>query len=188
MEPGQPDAREEVPASSGEPELDFDVFFRRAYPQLVRGLAIAWGPDVAADVVQEAFVRAHRKWSHVSRLERPTAWVRRVAVNLLVDNHRRRKFERRVQAMSPAGVPWVPSVEDGYELEVAEALATLPERQRLAVGLYYLLDLPVSEVARQMRVPEGTAKAALFDARKALRSRMTRSPDTATDQTRPGDQ
>jgi DNA-directed RNA polymerase specialized sigma24 family protein len=108
MEPGPPDPSGEVVPPSGEPQLEFEPFFRRAYPDLVRGLTISWGPDIAADVVQEAFIRAHRHWSKVAALDSPTAWVRRVAVNLLVDDHRRRKFERRYQAFSGEEA-WVPA-------------------------------------------------------------------------------
>lgn len=172
MEPGHPDSSEELPAPSGEPQLEFDVFFRRAYPELVQSLSVSWGPDIAADVVQEACIRAHRRWSRVSTLDNPKAWVRRVAVNLLVDDHRRRKYESRLAAMAPASAPWVPSAADGYSPDVAAALATLPERQRLVVALYYLLDMPVAEVAEEIRVAEGTVKSALHDARKVLRERL----------------
>ena len=172
MEPGHPETPEELPAPSGEPVLEFDVFFRRAYPQLVNGLSMAWGPDIAADVVQEACIRAHRKWAHVSTLDNPTAWVRRVAINLLVDDHRRKKYERRAKKALGDGTTWAPSPEDGYAPEVSAALATLPERQRLIVAMYYLLDMPVAEVARLTRVAEGTVKSALHDARRVLKTRL----------------
>jgi RNA polymerase sigma-70 factor, ECF subfamily len=178
MEPGHPDPPEEVAPPTAEPELEFEPFFRRAYPELVKGLTVSWGPEVAADVVQEALIRAHRRWSHVSKLDNPTAWVRRVAVNLLVDNHRRKKYEKRARnAREGAESAWVPSPEDGYRPEVAAALATLPERQRLAMALYYLFDLPVAEVAELMRITEGTVKSALHDARKVLRGRLQVVPD-----------
>lgn len=176
MEPGSPDQAEQdlqddylVP--SAEPQEEFELFFRRAYPQLVQGLTISWGPEIAADVVQEAFIRAHRRWKKISQYDDPQAWVRRVAVNLLVDDHRRKRYERRALATNGAG--WVPSPEDGYAPDVAAAVASLPPRQRLIVGLYYLLDLPIAEVAELTRLNEGTVKSALHDARKTLRNRLT---------------
>lgn len=177
MEPGSPETPEEAAAPWGEPQEEFEPFFRRVYPQLVQGLAISWGPEIAADVVQEALIRAHRRWSRVSTLDNPMAWVRRVAVNLLVDDHRRRKYERRAASMSSTATAWVPSPDDGYAPDVAAALATLPERQRLMVGLYYLLDLPVADVAELTRVAEGTVKSALHDARRVLRARLQVATD-----------
>jgi len=172
MEPGYPETPEEHPAPSAEPQLDFDMFFRRAYPELVKGLSVAWGPEITADVVQEACIRAHRRWTHVSSLDNPTAWVRRVAINLLVDDHRRKRYEKRARRVLGTGQQWVPSPEDGYTPEVAAALASLPPRQRLIVGMYYLLDMPVAEVARLTRVAEGTVKSALHDARRVLKERL----------------
>jgi DNA-directed RNA polymerase specialized sigma24 family protein len=44
----------------------------------------------------------------------------------------------------------------------------LPEEQRVAVALYYLLGMPVAEVARETNAPVGTVKARLSRARTAL--------------------
>jgi RNA polymerase sigma-70 factor, ECF subfamily len=48
----------------------------------------------------------------------------------------------------------------------------LPRRQREAVTLHYLVDLPVAQVARLMGCREGTVKAHLAHARKALRAQL----------------
>jgi RNA polymerase sigma-70 factor (ECF subfamily) len=48
------------------------------------------------------------------------------------------------------------------------ALATLPLEQRQVVVLHHLLDLPVEEVARVLRLPVGTVKSRLGRARQAL--------------------
>ena len=65
------------------PNDDFDAFFLARYDSLTRSLAAAFGDrEVAAEAVQEAFVRAYTRWRRVRRLDNPTAWVRRVAINL----------------------------------------------------------------------------------------------------------
>lgn len=48
------------------------------------------------------------------------------------------------------------------------ALRRLPEEQRTALALYYLLGMPVAEVARQTEAPVGTVKARLSRGRAAL--------------------
>jgi RNA polymerase sigma-70 factor (ECF subfamily) len=55
-------------------------------------------------------------------------------------------------------------------LDVLTALRSLPERQRQAVVLHYLLDCPVATVADLMSVSEGAVKAHLFKARATLRT------------------
>jgi RNA polymerase sigma-70 factor (ECF subfamily) len=50
-----------------------------------------------------------------------------------------------------------------------EALATLPERQRLAVVLFDAEGYPQAEIASMLGIPEGTVKSDVFHGRRALR-------------------
>jgi DNA-directed RNA polymerase specialized sigma24 family protein len=52
--------------------------------------------------------------------------------------------------------------------EVWDAVASLPSRQRTAVALRYILDLPEAEVAKVMKVSRGSASASLTAARRRL--------------------
>lgn len=51
-------------------------------------------------------------------------------------------------------------------------MRSLPERQRQAVVLHYLVDSPLVAVADAMGISEGAVKAHLFKARAALRGRL----------------
>lgn len=51
---------------------------------------------------------------------------------------------------------------------LAQALATLPDKQRRAVILFYVADLPVHAIAAQEGVPDGTVKSWLHRGRTAL--------------------
>jgi RNA polymerase sigma-70 factor (ECF subfamily) len=151
-------------------QLDFETFFRAEYPSLVSALAVAIGSrDTAADVVQEAFIRASTRWTRVGRLDRPGAWVRMVALNLATD-HRRRLVRRRRVAPLLLADEWTEPAHPDRDL--ADALAALPPRQRLAVVLHYLLDLPVAQVAAELGISAGTVKASLHSARANLRDRL----------------
>ncbi|HZB42618.1 MAG TPA: sigma factor, partial [Ilumatobacter sp.] len=60
----------------------FDALFADHYARLVRALTLVAGDrEVAADAVQEAFVRAHLRWRKIGRYDDPIGWVRRVAIN-----------------------------------------------------------------------------------------------------------
>lgn len=152
----------------------FGDLFRATYAPLVRTLAIVHGDrDAAADAVQDAFLQALRHWRRVSRYDDPAAWVRRVALNRLAN--RRRSRNRREAALRRLHVVVgqqrvEASVTD--EVGLLAAIRALPERQRTAVALYYLLDLPTSEVAGQMQVSEATVRSHLHDARLALKERI----------------
>src|SRR6476660_1323606 len=85
--------------------------------------------ETAQDVVQDAFVSAHRAWS---RVREPKAYLRRAVVNACTSHHRRAFRARRAHAQSPG--PGV--VELGAD-EMFDVLATLPARQRAAIVLRY---------------------------------------------------
>jgi RNA polymerase sigma-70 factor, ECF subfamily len=150
---------------------DFDSFYAAVFPRLVGQLALVTGdPHEAEDVVQEAIARAAPRWARLRAYHAPEAWVRRVAFNLAVSGHRqtRRRLAALLRLGPPAPVPPV-SVE---ALALAEALQQLTLAHRQVVVLYYLADLPVEQVAHELRVPVGTVKARLARARGALAARL----------------
>jgi RNA polymerase sigma-70 factor (ECF subfamily) len=60
------------------------------------------------------------------------------------------------------------SLDGAAALDLTRAVRQLSARQRLAVSLYYYLDLPVAEVAVAMSCSPGTVKSTLSDARHRL--------------------
>jgi RNA polymerase sigma-70 factor (ECF subfamily) len=146
--------------------------FRREYARLVRALTIIAGEkEVAADAVQESFVRLIRRWDKVCAYEDPAGWVRRVALNQIRDHHRalgrRTKLLQRIEQQSgPADCVLA------TDQELWEELRSLPERQRTALALHYVGDLTAREVAEVMKVSEGTVARHLYRALQTLGSRF----------------
>jgi len=62
-------------------------------------------------------------------------------------------------------------------LSVRDAIATLPPRQRQAVVLRYLADLPLADVANAMGCALGTVKATLHEALRAMRVELEEDED-----------
>ena len=154
---------------------DFDAVYAAQYADLTVQLYAYFGDrQEAQDVVQEAFCRALRRWSSVSRYDDPVAWVRRVAWNLAVSRWRRSRtalsFLRRQRLQEPQVEG--PSTD---RIELVEALATLPPAQRRAMVLHYLGDLSVAEIAEREHVAVGTVKSWLHRGRTALAVRLHRS-------------
>jgi RNA polymerase sigma-70 factor (ECF subfamily) len=161
---------EEGPSSAAVPRYaSVEAVFRASYNPLVRALAALAGTAAAEDAVQEAFVQLYARWGTIREYENPATWVRRVAINRLTDH--RRSLSRRAVALISLGSPEptiVPSAAP-ERLDLADALRRLPPRQRLAVALFYLADLPVREVAVAMKISEGAVNRHLHDGRDALR-------------------
>lgn len=163
----------------GAEALDFAAFFRAEYPGLVAlGAAVTGSRQAGEDVAAEAMSRAYRRWATVGTYDKPGAWVRRVAINLL--HSRRRSVAAEVRAK--LRLPRRNHVDDRSD-EVAGAdrfhrlLAPLAPRQRTAAALHYLDDLPVAEIAALMGCAEGTVKAHLHAARAAIATALQHPED-----------
>jgi RNA polymerase sigma-70 factor (ECF subfamily) len=130
----------------------------------------------ALDAVQEGFVKVIR---HVDRFGGRCAlktWVLRVVSNAALDlgRQRKRRQARFVSATVDCPVDYDPA-DRMTEIErselrktVAEALAGLPEAQRLTFVLHVEGGFSYREVADSLGVPIGTVMSRLFFARKRL--------------------
>jgi RNA polymerase sigma-70 factor (ECF subfamily) len=154
---------------------DFEAFYEGAFRRLVGQLLVVTGDLAEAeDVVQEAFARASSRWASLRAYDVPEAWVRRVALNLAANGRRRRRL--RLVALLRLGPPRpVPAVSE-ETAAVAKALQALPVSQRQVIVLHHLLDLPVDQVAHELRVPVGTVKSRLARGRRTLARHLGEPP------------
>jgi RNA polymerase sigma-70 factor (ECF subfamily) len=142
---------------------DFEAFYRDSHPRVVRSLALATGSlDAAWDAAQEGFERAYRRWRTVAATDRPEAWVYVVAMR-----HHLRSSRRRTVDAAPDPAVHVPDVDRAVSVD--QALASLTPRQREMVVLRFHADLAVKDIAEAMGCAEGTVKATLHQALRALR-------------------
>ncbi len=149
------------------PPLDFEPWYRAQHPQIAAALIVVSGEhDLAYEAVDEAFVRAYARWTRVGRMDRPGGWVYRVALNDLRRRCRRRAIERRL--LRRHGRPADDVAPSLPRPDVWAAVRRLPDRQRQAVALRYLLDLPERDIARSMGISRGAVSASLVAARQTL--------------------
>jgi len=149
---------------------EVSALYARACPPLV-GLLTAVGGDRAdaEEVAQDAFVRLLEHWQKVREYADPEAWLRTVALRLMISRLRRRQVATRSLALlgrRAATAPAAPA--PGEDLDLAEALAQLPVAQRVVLLLHHVHDLSVDEVGELLHVPTGTVKSRLSRARTAL--------------------
>jgi RNA polymerase sigma-70 factor, ECF subfamily len=150
----------------------FDDFYRSTSRRLLRyAFAMTGDRAEAQDVVQEAYIRAWRRWSRVGRFEHTESWVRLVVTRLCTDRWRRLRVRRGAAAAHAlAAPPTAPPGEDTVLL--VAALRRLPAKQRRALCLFYLLDLTVAEIATEAGVPVNTVKSWLSRGRSALAEQL----------------
>ena len=141
----------------------FDVFFRKSKRQIL-GVAYMLSGDLssAQDLAQDAYLRTWVHWHRVQKFDDPVGWTCHVLYNLGISKSRsdrvRRRFTEDVMSTPP------PNEE---HLMLAGALRSLPENQMRALVLHDGAGIPISELAAQMLVPEGTIKSWLSRGRAA---------------------
>jgi RNA polymerase sigma-70 factor (ECF subfamily) len=161
---------------------EFDEFYVATRARLLQQLSLmTMDRELAQDALQEAYVKAWQRWSRVARLDDPEGWVRTVAYRGCVSHWRRlltaRKHQGDLQTPISARQPDVAAV-----LDVREALAQLPQGQRVVLVLHELCDLSVEQVASELGLPVGTVKARLSRGRAALQPLLRGSHDEAHDE------
>lgn len=149
-------------------------------------------PDLAQDIKQEVLVRA---WKHPELADRDApavrAWLFTVARHLVIDRWRSASARHEVSMDmtssadavfvveghlgSPAAGPGFATVKEDASAAVldrwliADALRSLSAEHRAVVVAAYYEGQPMAEIARRLRVPEGTVKSRLHYGLRTLR-------------------
>jgi RNA polymerase sigma-70 factor (ECF subfamily) len=148
--------------------IDFEGFFTEQRAQLFAALCLTTGDrQEAEELTQDAFVRVLERWPAVSEMENPSGYLFVTAMNLFRKRHRRAKLA----AWLPVGHPSADTVFDTIDDRdvLVRALRALTPRQRAAVVLTSLLDIPTREAARTLGIAESTVRALTTQARAQLR-------------------
>ena len=156
---------------------DFDSWVAARGPALLRLAYVLTGNATdAEDVVQDALSRALPRWSRISTVEDPNAYVRRMVVNAHVSRWRKvRRREVPVEVVRDRPVPTGVAAEDRDRLW--RACRALPPDQRTAVVLRFYEDLDYAEIAALTGVREGSVRSRVSRGIAAMRHELGEDDD-----------
>ena len=165
----------------------FDRYHRRAY-------ALAFGvlrhQDDALDVVQDAFIKAHKDLDKFEGNSSFYTWLYRIVMNLAIDHlrkHRRTKpvelDEQHLEEGAAAGdeslLPKILGGNPGRALldkeiraRIDQALGELSDNHRAVLVMRELEGMSYEEMAQAMGCSKGTIMSRLFHARKNMQRRL----------------
>jgi RNA polymerase sigma-70 factor, ECF subfamily len=153
-------------------------------------LRMTRNPSDAEDLVQETYLRAYRGFGGFQEGTNLKAWLYRILTNTYINTYRAKKrrpdeteldevedlyLYRRIGGLEAAMAGR--SAEDELlerftDVEVKEAIESLPENFRLAVLLADVEGFAYKEIAEILDIPIGTVMSRLHRGRKALQKRL----------------
>lgn len=166
---------ERVRRAKGGDRVAIEALARQATTNSYRTALVALGePHGAADVSQETAVRALRGLKGLRDPKRFDAWVYRITVSeirraLAKDRrHDHGSLLDHAQILISEGVDG--AVEDRVwrRAGIREAVESLSDRQRIALALRYVHDLPDSAIAEALKCRQGTVRSLLSRGLRAL--------------------
>ncbi|HEX2052012.1 MAG TPA: RNA polymerase sigma factor [Actinomycetota bacterium] len=163
----EPDPKVIHAARAGDPAA-FETIVRTYQVDVWRFCAhLLRDDDAAADVAQEAFVRAYRFLRRYRGDSKFSTWLFSVVRNCALDELRRSARRRRTGDLLGAQ-PARRATDHTVGVEVREAVVALPLPLRECVVLVDVFGLPYRDAAALAGVPEGTVKSRVHRARELL--------------------
>jgi RNA polymerase sigma-70 factor, ECF subfamily len=198
---GAVDDRELVDAARAGDRNAFRTLFER-YQR--RAYALAFGvvrnPDDALDVVQDAFIKAHRYLDKFEGTSSFYTWLYRIVMNLAIDHLRKNRRSKAVDFNDQTVreddgrvgeddlLPRILGGNPGRALQdkqirerIDQALSELSENHRAVLIMRELEGLSYEEMAQVMGCSKGTIMSRLFHARKNMQKRLVDLYDGKTD-------
>lgn len=154
---------------------DFDAFeslYGSFAPALTRYLtSLAGERDLAADLVQETFLRIHRARRSYDPRHPFEPWAFAIARHVyLMDRRARARRARREASTVPDAAPIASGHENNFGKRfVHQLMAGLSQERRDLLGLRFVLGLDFHEIGERLGLRPGTARVRLSRALAELR-------------------
>lgn len=160
--------------------------YRRPVYGIVRRMVRS--DEEARDLAQEAFIRAFKNLASFDQERSFSNWLFRIATNLCIDQHRRRKIatvplvqggvdgeeERTWDVASDGASPAEEFSDAERSRKLAEMVGALPPLYRAVLVLRHMEDRSYEEIADILNVPLGTVKARIHRAHRLLKEKLVR--------------
>lgn len=128
------------------------------------------GPDHGTDCFQEAVISALRAYPALADDRNLRGWLFTIAHHKVVDHHR--ATHRRAVPVGDLPDAGVDAATEDHDLWTAVAM--LPDKQRGAIALRYLGDLPYAQIAAALDCSEAAARQNVRAGLASLRAEVTR--------------
>ncbi|OGO15771.1 MAG: hypothetical protein A2Z14_00435 [Chloroflexi bacterium RBG_16_48_8] len=164
---------------AGDLEALGELFERHRHMVYRTALAITNDEDIAADLLQDVFLRLYRFACRVDPCRPLEPWLYRVTTNLTYTFMKRRKrwwqaIKDMAEILARESKPSSEKLVEKEEeiLWVRKAIASLPLSHRVVIVLYYVNNQSIQEISQILEIPLGTVKSRLYYGRQTLKKKL----------------
>jgi len=162
----------------------FELFVRRWNSRMLCFFQRCVGNAAEAeDLRQDLFLRVYQKRSSYRQQGRFEAWLYRIAANLVIDKHARKKkgnlqpldtMDESVEAAhdSSAQHSRCCAAMNEYEERIFQSLQLIPEGERIVLVLRHFENLNFREIADLIDTPESTVKSRVYRGLQSMRQQL----------------
>lgn len=128
--------------------------------------------DLAADILQEAFIKVFRSLKSFRAESTLGAWIKTIVIRTALSKLKKRpKFDELDTLADERAVDWGHHLDAEY---LDQAIGQLPDGYRTVFVLIEIEGYPHKEVADLLGISVGTSKSQLFYAKKRLRAAISK--------------
>ncbi len=138
----------------------------------------------AEELYQDTFLKATEKMEEIEYHNNPKSYLISIALRLWKNKNRKTVWRQRIAGIEVVGdfsealfdasgsSPEETVIQKEILQIVREAVATLEKKYRIPIYLHYTVGLSVEEISTVLKIPQGTVKTRLFQARKQLKNKL----------------
>ena len=126
--------------------------------------------ELTEDIVQESYLRALDNWKRKTLPDSPTAWLKRVARNILIDYLRQKRWDNKTDLERHSSTDNQTLKDQFKSLELFLAISSLGRKKAKILEAFYYDGMSVREIANVMDISERAVEGQLRRARQSLKS------------------
>jgi RNA polymerase sigma-70 factor (sigma-E family) len=163
-------------------EADFGSFAARQLPGLLRYAAmLARDRELARDLVQDAFLKAHGQWPRMAAMDRPDLYLKAIVTREFLSWTRR--WAVRNVLLADGDLPDRPTGDHAVRVvdrdDLWQRLTRLPRQQHTVLVLRYYEQLTDDEIATVLGCTAGTVRGYASRALAVLRAEYPETKETS---------
>jgi RNA polymerase sigma-70 factor (ECF subfamily) len=167
----------------------FDRLFYKYRDKIYRtAFRMINNPEDALDLTQEIFLKAYKNINKYNFKSEFSTWLYRLAINLCIDELRKRKNSNEVLMDSiPENLIYSDTPEDiilseEQESLIWKALNSLKEKERVVIVLREMEGLSYEEIANVLKCSLGRVKSRIHESREKLKKALEKVSNSRNDQ------